>query len=842
MNSRALLLLAVIIIFPYFATNVSAEVTVTNITVTMDRTTFYANNSEATATATLEYNGPKTKLGDVNFTWYRPDGSIANQTTDSAKDDANATSTVMVDTVGTWYVNATYVNQTDQFDNESFEVESAEDVVVITNMKLELNAPFFELSETAIATATLSYSGNASLFEAVNFTWIGPSGTVVGPMSDTPNSTGVASDMWKSDRVGDFFIVYANYTGDEPISRSVSFQVFPRRVNTWHNDSVLTNEFWDVAGEPYGVCSNITVEVGATLTIEPGVTVRFCQDTHMTVNGTLISDGTLDSSVNLTAFGFFPPEGYWDGIIINPTSGNSSSISYSRISYASVGLLISSSSPTVERNVFENMSIAAIQLDNTSLNVEFNVFDNLGKGISASGSHIEMRFNRFTNIKMGLMLQDSNVTLYGDTISNATLFGIHAFNSSLSTSLVNISLSSGTAIRLQSQSSADLESSVIENNWYGIAAYSSVFYVSSSDLILNDNSVRADDAQGNLVNTSIEDSADFDFFLDGGSVVIALNCTFNDSKVQVLAASQLIVKYYLDIQVTDEGTGDPVSNAFVEILDDESTVFTSRTPSSGRISWIPVTDRSFDGSSNSTSHVITVRITKEGFEISDGERIVDMSTSHLEVFLATRIDIMWWETVFDPLFLLILLIVVAVLIAAFIMARRRVKEEEEPAPPKKAVKPSDYILRDGTSYLVAGEKSDLAFKIFSSVTKKGASGLCITRTFPEDVQETYNLEGIPVLWLSRDPKRGNINPTNLGAILLEVERFLKKGKGKETVVMLDGLEYLIVQNDFSKVIKFVQNLRDTISVSGSKLLMPFNLVAIEESKRALLTRDLEVIE
>ncbi|MFQ5909460.1 MAG: DUF835 domain-containing protein [Thermoplasmata archaeon] len=640
--------------------------------------------------------------------------------------------------------------------------------------------------------------------------------------------------------LGDPFIIYVNYTGDEPISKAVSFIVFPTRVKTWHNSSVMVDEVWDITSGPYGVCDNITVEAGATLTIEPGVTVRFCEDTHMTVNGTLISQGTLNSPINITAYGFFPPRGYWDGIIVNPSSGNSSSISYSHITYATIGLLASSSRPTIERCLFENTSMAGVQLDNTSLSVEFNLFNDLGKAISASDSDLATRFNSISNASMGFALWNSNATLYGDTIFNATSFGVYAFNSTFSASFLNISSSSGSAVRLQSLSSADLGYSVIEDNWYAIDAYSSSFYVEESHLILNDNSVRANDAQGDLVNTSIEDSGVSDFFLDGGSTIVALNCTLNDSKVQVLPASQLIVKYFLDVQVMDEATNNPISDASVEVLDDGQIYFTSRTPSNGRIGWIPVVDRSFDGFNNATKHNITVKIRKHGFEISGGERTVDMSTSRLEVFLAVKISSEIWETILDPFILLIILIVAAVLVAAFFLARR--KEKEEPAPPKEPPKGPDVTLRDGASYLVAGEKPDRAFRMFSDAIKKGASGMCISRTFPGEVAETYGIEEAPILWLSRDTKRANINPTNLGAIILEVQRFIQKEEGKETVVMLDGLEYLIVQNDFSKVIKFVQNLGDTISVKGSKLLIPFNLVAVEESKRALLTRDLEVLE
>lgn len=841
MRSRAFLVIIVLIILSSLGGNVSAAVDVTNVTVTMDRSTF-VNESVATATAVLEYSGNKNELDNVSFTWYRPDLSIAAVGMDSAVVDANATSSLVVDMVGTWLVNATYVDQPDKSNTTSFVVQSAGDVVIVTDMILELNAPYFELTEVVVATATLDYAGNVSILKPVNYTWIDPLGTIVREAAVIPDSTGVAFDSWQSDIEGDSFVVYANYTEDDPVSKSLSFQVFPIRVKTWHNSSVVVDDVWNLAGEPYGVCDNITIEAGVTLTIEAGVTVRFCEDTRMTVNGTLISDGTLDSPINLTAFGFFPPKGYWEGVIVNPSSGGSSSITYSRVSFASIGMLITSASPTIERSSFESMSIAAIQFDNVTANAEFNSFDNVGRGISAAASDIGMRFNTFSNVMMGLALIDSNVTLHGDTIFNSTSFGIHAFNSSISASQINISLSGGSAIRLQSQSHAVIGSSVIENSWYGVDAFSSTFYVNESSLLMNDNAVRANDGQGDLVNTSILNSVDFDFTLEGGSSVIALNCTLNDSKVQVLPASRLTVKYFLDVDVVHEDSGDSIGNAFVEILDDGSMVFSSRTPPSGRIRWIPVTDRIFDGADTPTKHVITVKIRKDGYDISEAERTVDMSTSHLEVFLATETIQDIWGEISDPLFLFLLLIVIAIVVAAAIMVRRRTREEEEVVPKKKVRKPTDYTLKKGTSYLVAGEKPDLAFGIFSNAIKGGASGLCVTRTYPDEVSEEYDVGDAPILWLSRDSRRANISPTNLGAIILEAQRFLKKEEGKETIVMLDGIEYLIVQNDFSKVIKFVQTLKDTISIGRSKLLIPFNLAALEESRRALLTRDLELLE
>jgi hypothetical protein len=844
MRNRVLLVVTFLLTLPILFANVSVAVNVYNVTVTMDRSTFYANESVATATAVLEFTaGPAKDLDNVSFTWIRPDWSIAAIGIDSAVDDANASNSITLDMIGIWHMNATYVDQPDQFDNVSFEVRSAGDVVVISDMNLGLNVPYFELGETVVATSILAFVGNVSLFEVVNFTWVDSSSIVVRSTDVLPNSTGVTDDTWKSATVG-LFDVYANYTGDAPISRMVSFEVFPTRVKTWHNSSVAVDETWDVAGGPYGVCDNITIGAGVTLTIEAGVTVRFCEDTGMTVDGTLTSDGSLDMHVNLIGFGFFPSKGYWKGVTINASSGSTSSVTFTNLSSASIGLLVSSASPTVQRNAFDNISFAAVKFDNTTSNAYFNSFDNVGKGISATASDIGMRFNTHSNVIWGLALMNSNATLHGDTIYNSTTFGIQAINSSLSASNVNITLSSGSAVRLQSQSHADLGSSVIEDTWYGVDAFSSTFHVNESSLRKIDNAVRANDAQGDMVNTSVVNSADFAFILEGGSTVIALNSTFNDSRVNVLPASHLIVKHFLDVHVEHEDNGNPISNALVEVLDGGSSVFSSRTPSSGRIRWIPVTDRSFDGVSTATKHEITVRISKDGYDITEAERTVNMSTSRLEVFVGSETIQDIWGTVSDPFFLFVMLIVIAVLVAALVIARRRSSREEEEIPKKrkKTHKPADYVLKNGASYLVAGEKPDLAFGVLSHALAGGAIGLCVTRAFPDDISKDYELGETPILWLSRDTKRANINPTNLGAIILEVQRFIKDAEGKESVVMLDGLEYLIVQNDFSKVIKFVQNLKDTISVGGSKLLIPFNLAALEEARQALLTRDLELLE
>src|SRR5207249_12263696 len=142
----------------------------------------------------------------------------------------------------------------------------------------------------------------------------------------------------------------------------------------------------------------------------------------------------------------------------------------------------------------------------------------------------------------------------------------------------------------------------------------------------------------------------------------------------------------------------------------------------------------------------------------------------------------------------------------------------------------------GTSYLLPGEKADRAFQIRASEMSRGTKALVIARLYPDEGRRRYGLKDIPVLWLSRGYGKETVNPTNLGALVQDIERFMS-GK-EESVVLLDGLEYLLIQNDPQKVVKFVQVLVDSASVHHSKLLISFDVKSVNEAVRALLTHDL----
>ncbi|MEW6541446.1 MAG: hypothetical protein AB1402_07530, partial [Bacillota bacterium] len=65
---------------------------------------------------------------------------------------------------------------------------------------------------------------------------------------------------------------------------------------------IASDTTWTVAASPYHVTSSVTVNAGVTLTIEPGVVVKFGHNTGLYVDGTLLAQGTPAAPIHFTDF------------------------------------------------------------------------------------------------------------------------------------------------------------------------------------------------------------------------------------------------------------------------------------------------------------------------------------------------------------------------------------------------------------------------------------------------------------------------------------------------------------------------------------------------------------
>jgi hypothetical protein len=90
--------------------------------------------------------------------------------------------------------------------------------------------------------------------------------------------------------------------------------------------NITSNTTWvDIFEDPtipdYRVVINVSITNGATLTIEPGVTVEFESDRGMSVNGALVADGNASAGILFT--GVTKQKGFWKGVaIFSPNINN----------------------------------------------------------------------------------------------------------------------------------------------------------------------------------------------------------------------------------------------------------------------------------------------------------------------------------------------------------------------------------------------------------------------------------------------------------------------------------------------------------------------------------------
>lgn len=102
---------------------------------------------------------------------------------------------------------------------------------------------------------------------------------------------------------------------------------------------------------------DITINSGVTLTIEPGAILKFASGKKLIVNGTLSAVGSSTNRITFTTDG----SGNWAGIQFN--SGANGTLDYCDVTYATTGINLYNSSPTIKHSTIDYNNGVGIYCD-----------------------------------------------------------------------------------------------------------------------------------------------------------------------------------------------------------------------------------------------------------------------------------------------------------------------------------------------------------------------------------------------------------------------------------------------------------------------------------------------
>lgn len=230
---------------------------------------------------------------------------------------------------------------------------------------------------------------------------------------------------------------------------------------------IFSNTTWTVSGSPYTVTGNIVVMSTVTLTIQPGVLVKFDNGTNMQVKGYLQAIGTNTDTIVFTSSSTSPTKGIWNGI----SFWNDLTVDYIKISYGTTAL-----DNTYQKII--NINHSRISNNNTGLNsigsssgnvgyIDNSLFDSNTTAVSNINHANYITNSSFVNNDVGFGYV-FNVLISNNTFTGHTTKAIDGYGADY---IGNTFLNNNVGLRIKLfNSSWKIQYNIITNNQTGVQA------------------------------------------------------------------------------------------------------------------------------------------------------------------------------------------------------------------------------------------------------------------------------------------------------------------------------------------------------------------------------------
>jgi hypothetical protein len=142
-------------------------------------------------------------------------------------------------------------------------------------------------------------------------------------------------------------------------------------------------------------------------------------------------------------------------------------------------------------------------------------------------------------------------------------------------------------------------------------------------------------------------------------------------------------------------------------------------------------------------------------------------------------------------------------------------------------------------YIIVEKRPEKCFEILSKLVLQGISGFIISREYPEKIRKKYRLSETPILWLSRSGTENAVDPNDFWVLKSILHDFTTRNK--ESVIILDGLEYLVTQISFGVVVERLAELEVIMIEGNSRLIIPLHKDTLSTQEYSRLQEKFQII-
>ncbi len=154
---------------------------------------------------------------------------------------------------------------------------------------------------------------------------------------------------------------------------------------------------------------------------------------------------------------------------------------------------------------------------------------------------------------------------------------------------------------------------------------------------------------------------------------------------------------------------------------------------------------------------------------------------------------------------------------------------------------SNGKIQPGSVVIIQEKKTYLSYALIRRLSNEGMKCMIIGREPPERVQSVrfIRINEDDVIWLTTLVGKRCVNPTHLGNVQNSLTRFIDSSR--RGIVLIDGLEYLISNNGFDAVLKFINRIEDMIITTGTTVVVSIDPRTLDAQHLALIERGSETV-